>query len=166
MSGSSLSESLQPGLFWMVLTQTQPGHVWLLRAGLALVLAIVLCFVTGTPRAWKGATLGAFSATLLTASLAWLGHAPERARGRTQNLQLAADLLHLIAAGIWPAGLVPFALFLRCFLPERDPVSRLAACVATRRFSALSFFTVAVLALSGIANSYYLVGTFHALVSD
>jgi len=168
MSGSSLSEALQPSLFWMVLSQTPPGHVWLLRAAIALVFAVALFFVRGTRREGKGASLApslcALSATLLTASLAWLGHAGA-GEGPNQNLQLASDLLHLMAVGIWPAGLVPLAMFLRCFLKTRDPAALLTACVATRRFSALSLLTVAILAMSGVANTYFLVGTLHALLS-
>jgi putative copper resistance protein D len=168
MSGASLSESLQPSLLWMVLTETQPGHVWMLRTGIALVFAVALFLMPGTPRgaipALLPSSLCALSATLLTASLAWLGHAGA-GEGPHENLQLAGDLLHLIAAGIWPAGLVPFVIFLRCFLKTRDPAALLAACVATRRFSALSLFTVGILVMSGIANSYFLVGTLHAFVS-
>ena len=168
MSGSSLSEALQPGLFWMVLTQTQPGHVWAVRAGFAVVLAIALFLLPRAPREWKSVPaaplLCAGSATALTASLAWLGHAGA-GEGPNQNLQLAGDLLHLLAAGIWPAGLVPFALFLRCFLQARDPASLETAGAGTRRFSALSLATVAVLTLSGVVNSYFLVGSLPALVS-
>jgi len=168
MSGSSLSDSLQPNLFWMVLTQTQPGRVWLLRAGVALVLATALLFVFGRRRGSKASSLAiplcALLAMALTASLAWLGHAGA-GEGPNQNLHLAGDLLHLVAAGIWPAGLAPFAIFLSRFLRARDPSLLLAACVATRRLSALSLLTVGVLFASGLANTYFLVGTFHALVS-
>jgi putative copper resistance protein D len=168
MSGSGLLESLQPSLFWMVLTQTPPGQVWVLRAGIVLVLAIGLFFALGTQRGRKGMRLAiplcALLATALTASLAWLGHAGA-GEGPNQNLHLSGDVLHLVAAGIWPAGLAPFAIFLGCFLKARDHGSLLAACEATRKFSALSFLIVGVLFASGIANSYFLVRTFHALVS-
>jgi copper resistance protein D len=168
MSGSGLSETLQPSLFWMVLTQTQPGQVWLLRAGIAFVFATVLFFVFLTKRGWKAAwmpiPLCAISTMALTASLAWLGHAGA-GEGSNQNLHLGSDLLHLLSAGIWPAGLAPFAMFLSCFLDKRDPSLLLAACTATRKFSALSFIAVGLLFASGVANSYFLVGTFHALLS-
>jgi putative copper resistance protein D len=163
MSGSGLLESLQPGLFWMVLTQTPPGQIWLLRAGIALVLTVGVFFV-GTQRG-LAIPLCALSATALTASLAWLGHAGA-GEGPNETLHLAADLLHLVAAGIWPAGLAPFAVFLACFLKARDPALLLTACVATRKFSAVSFITVGVLFASGIANSYFLVGSFAALLSS
>ena len=168
MSGSGLLESLHPSLFWMVLTQTQPGRVWLLRAAIAIVFTFSLCFVFGNRRAgnatWLPIPLCAVSVTALTASLAWLGHAGA-SEGPNQDLHLAGDLVHLISAGIWPAGLAPFAIFLRCSLKAQDPSSLLAACVATRRFSTLSFLTVGVLLASGAVNAYFLVGAFHALTS-
>lgn len=167
MSDSGLWESLQPGLFWMVLTQTPPGSVWLLRAGIAIVFGIALFFVLRTKRgrvAGLPMWLCALSATALTASLAWLGHAGAGA-DTNQKFNLAADLLHLISAGIWPAGLAPFAIFLRCFLKAQDRPLLLTACAATHRFSACSLLAVGVLVASGLANSYFLVGTFHALVS-
>jgi len=168
MSDSGLLDSLKPSLFWMVVTQTPPGFVWLIRAGIALVLASALFFAFGTRRGWNvgwwAIPLCALCSVALTASLAWLGHAAA-GEGPNQNLHLGADLLHLISAGIWPAGLAPFAIFLVCFLKARDPSLLLAACVATRRFSALSYLSVGVLLVSGVANAYFLVGTFHALVT-
>jgi putative copper resistance protein D len=168
MSGLSLSEALQLDLFRMVLTQTQPGQVWLIRAGLALAFAVTLPFLPGLLRNGKAASValwsGALLATLLTASLAWLGHAGA-GEGPQQGVQLAGDLVHLIAAGVWPGGLAPFAIALRLYLQAGDPTSLTIASAATRRFSTLSLVAVAFLALSGIVNSYFLVGTFHALVA-
>ncbi len=168
MSGGSLKEALQPSLLWMVLSQTQPGMVWLGRTGLFAVLAIVL-MAARAPAGWAAISwpslAGAMLSVLLTGSLAWLGHA-----GATEGPQawgqLCGDVLHLVAAGIWPAGLAPFALFLRCMLRTRplELAGLPAACVATRRFSALSFYTVGALTLSGAVNGWYLVGSFHALV--
>jgi putative copper resistance protein D len=168
MSGSDLSDALQPSLFSMVLFQTQPGHVWLVRAALAVLLVAALFLVPKTDSKWAdispASMFGAVAATLLTASLAWLGHAGA-SDGPDQKFQLSSDIVHLIAAGIWPAGLVPLAIFLRCFLKSGDPSSLLAACMATRRFSVLSIGAVAMLALSGVANSYYLLGSFRALLT-
>ena len=135
---------------------------------MALVLAVTLFFrrrdSQRLPPAWW---LGAVSATLLTASLAWLGHAGA-SEGPNQNVELAGDVLHLVSAGLWPAGLgTALALFLGCYLHgEREPISLLVAGAATRRFSALSLVAVGLLAVSGIANSYFLVGSFHMLFTS
>jgi putative copper resistance protein D len=158
MSGSTLTESLQPALFQMVLTQTQPGHVWLLRAGASVVLAVAIFL----PRGAAKMILGGLSSVALTVSLAWLGHAGA-SEGPGQNVHLAADLLHLLAAGVWPAGLVPLAIYLRPVLRVPSAETLPAACAATRRFSNLSLCTVGILAVSGLTNSYFLVGSLHAL---
>jgi len=169
MSGSSLSESLQPALFQMVLTQTQPGHVWMVRAAIALVFAAGLCFFPRRPGGSQGASLAfwlcGLSAMALTASLAWLGHAGA-AEGPDQNIQLAGDVVHLVTAGFWPAGLVPFVVYLGCSLQSyQDPASLHRASAAARRFSMLSLLTVGVLVVSGSINSYFLVGSFEALLT-
>ena len=56
MSGVSLTEAFHWDLFRMVLTQTQPGHVWLLRAALAHVLVFTFVFVPRTEHGWKVAS--------------------------------------------------------------------------------------------------------------
>jgi putative copper resistance protein D len=75
---------------------------------------------------------------------------------------LTADVCHLLAASLWPAGLLPFALLLRRTLKAG---ALPAAYVVARRFSAMSLITVVVLAGSGAVNAYFLVGSFHALVA-
>ena len=161
MNGTSPRESLQPGLFWMVLRETEPGRVWCVRGGLTLLMAALL-WETGRrgpvgagPR-WLLA-VNAAVAGALNASLAFLGHA-----GATEGsrLILAGDLLHLMAASIWPAGLVPLVIVLRPLLKsEALPM----ACEVTRRFSTSSVAAVAALSLSGLSNSWFLVGSFPRL---
>ena len=51
-----------------------------------------------------------FLSGCLLGSLAWAGHGQE---GQPAGLHLLADVLHLLVAGIWPAGLLPFFLLLR-----------------------------------------------------
>ena len=167
MNDSGPMEALHFELFWMVLWQTTPGQVWLVRLGMGLVLAVTLFFLRRGPVRFSPAwLLGGLSATLLTASLAWLGHAGA-GEGPEQNLQLAGDVLHLIAAGLWPGGLAPLALFLGCYLGgDGELASLLVAGAAVRRFSALSLVAVGLLVISGIANSYFLVGSFHTLVTS
>jgi putative copper resistance protein D len=83
------------------------------------------------------------------------------------TVHLAADAMHLLAAGFWPAGLHPFLLFLasvrRDFRESHEPHLFDIAAVATRRFSAMSLAIVPAVALTGITNSVYLVGSFAAL---
>ena len=157
MNGSGLKDSLNLPLFQMILEQTPPGHVWLIRSAIATLLAVLLCIPRGPWRWWLGAPLAA----TFTASLAWLGHAGAGEDGQ-RAVMLTADVFHLLAASLWPAGLLPFALLLR---REINAGTQPAAHAAARRFSATSLITVAVLAASGSVNAFFLVGSFHALVS-
>jgi putative copper resistance protein D len=91
-------------------------------------------------------------------SLAWISHA---AAARVQPLGIIGDALHLCAAGGWIGGLVPLAIFLTrartSFSLHNKAVSVL------RRFSTLSLCCVSVLIVSGLSNSWLLVGSIHAL---
>lgn len=92
----------------------------------------------------------------LLGSLAWAGHGLEG-----PAWHLPADVLHLLAVGVWPAGLLPLALRLRELRGGAEP-ERTVALV--RRFSAVSLITVAVLAATGFANSWVLVGSWANLL--
>ncbi|HUB87720.1 MAG TPA: CopD family protein, partial [Verrucomicrobiae bacterium] len=93
----------------------------------------------------------------LLGSLAWAGHGQE-----DSVWHLVADILHLLIAGIWPAGLLPFALLLRKLRRTSEP----AIVPLVRRFSAWSLFGAAVLAASGLVNAWFLVGSFSNLVGQ
>jgi putative copper resistance protein D len=155
MSGSGMMDSLNLPLFQLVLGQTPPGHVWILRAGIAVALAVLLCFPRG---GWRW-VVGLLLAAALVGSLAWLGHAG--ASEDRRSFRLTADVAHLLAASVWPAGLFPFALLLR---RQMKAGALPAAYANARRFSAVSLLTVSVLAASGLVNAYFLVGGLHALV--
>jgi len=158
MSGSTLRQALDPKILGVVLEQTPPGQVWLIRGGFAVALAILLRFPRG---AWRW-PVWAILAAVLVGSLAWLGHAGAGEDGR-RTVMLAGDVVHLLAASFWPAGLLPFALLLRRLIKTG---ALPAAHVAVRRFSAMSLATVGVLAASGLVNAYFLVGSFQALVTS
>jgi len=70
-------------------------------------------------------------------------------------------MLHLFAAGLWIGGLVPLTIFLT---PTRAEFSLGETVVrVVRRFSSLSLCCVSVLVVSGISNSWLLVGSVYAL---
>jgi putative copper resistance protein D len=158
MSGSGLLGSLSPQLFRLVLADTAWGHVWLLRGAIMAVLGAVLCFSRGR---WSWIA-GALLSAALVGSIAWLGHAGAGDPGR-RPLTLAADVAHLLAVSVWPAGLLPFALLLRRYMKAG---ALPPAYAAARRFSAMNLMAVSVLTASGVANSLFLVGSLHALASS
>jgi putative copper resistance protein D len=73
----------------------------------------------------------------------------------------AADVLHLIAAAAWVGALVPLALVL--LATGRDARSVAGARAATVRFSTFGIASVGTLLVTGAINTWYLVGSVHAL---
>jgi putative copper resistance protein D len=168
MSGASLIDSLSPDTLRTVLFQTQFGSVCQWRIGLAVILAVMMWRLARNqwqlrrklPRLEISAGL---VATALVVSIAWTGHAAA-AGGSAFYGRVLADALHLVAASVWPTGLLPFALFLGCARHADDVSRRRPVLAATRRFSAASFFIVWMLIITGIINTCFIVGSFQALV--
>src|SRR5438045_2510915 len=86
-----------------------------------------------------------------TSTPAWAGHAAA-GEGSDLVIQLVSDIVHLLAAGAWLGALPALVYFLR-----RAP-SHAAAAHATRRFSILGVASVSALVVTGLANTWYLVG--------
>ena len=83
-------------------------------------------------------------------------------RQQLQSNQSGAfgDALHLCAAAVWIGGLVPLAIFLRR-VPKTLSSGR--GVLALRRFSTVSLSCVSILVISGVSNSWLLVGSIHSL---
>jgi len=165
LTGQRLLPAMSEGAVWKVLTQTRFGQDWLVRAVLALLLAIFikrLLPLRGWPSRRDGAIAVLLSAVFM-ASLGWAGHGGANT-GTPGLIQVAADALHLIAAGAWIGGLVPFALVMARALRTRGEAWKAIAANVTRRFSTFGVVVVTVLLLTGLSNTWFLVGGFPALV--
>lgn len=156
----SLSETFSDDTLWSVLSGTQFGQVWAVR----FVLALALC---GLVAVRGERELPRLAAVILAASflgsLAWAGHAGATP-GIAGTLHLASDFLHLVAAGAWAGGLLPFALLLIASRgrAEAEPLSHLAVAVA--RFSTLGVAAVCTILLTGAVNTWNLAGGWTALI--
>jgi copper resistance protein D len=169
MSGTSPAESLTADTLRTVLFQTQFGSVTQWRLGLAAVFIVMIWKLDQKQRLIRRKLsllemCAGLIATALVVSLAWTGHA-SASGGSQLPWRILADATHLLAASVWPTGLLPFALFLGCVRKIHDFSQLQPALSVVRRFSAVSFLTVGVLITSGILNSYFIVGSFQALVS-
>lgn len=159
MAGIPLERALGGSTLWLVVHETSFGHVWLAR--FVLIVALAALLVVQRPSAW-GAHRAAMdaSATLAgvaaIATLAATGHAAADT-GSDKLVHIAADAMHLIAAGAWLGALLPLAMALRA---TPNP---LQAHVLVRRFSAVGMASVGVLIATGIVNSVYLVASWPAL---
>jgi len=152
-----LSDALRDGTAWAVLTDTQFGVVWELRAALALVLAALLLMRQRTTVRWQRwlRIVTATSAVLLLGSLAWAGHAAAVV-GIGGSLHLLSDIAHLLAAGAWLGGLVPLLLFMRQAESALAQQPSALPCLVLNRFSALGIAAVATVAASGLVNAWFL----------
>ena len=144
-----------------VVTSTGFGRIWTIR--LALTAAIcVLCLRRrrGFPRS---AVLTVLSAVLL-ASIAGTGHAQD-GTGAIRAVHVAADALHLLAAGAWLGGLVALFLMVTASIATSRASDTSFAVQASTRFSSLGYVAVATLVATGLVNSRLLVGSLPALAS-
>lgn len=168
MTGGSLWELPAIHSTEIAVTRTQFGFLWDWRLRLMLLFTIAHLIPLGKwwnallrSHAWQRA--GTFVAATLLASLACAGHAGATL-GAQHLIHLIADAAHLVAAALWPGGLLPLTFFLVRASRSNELSLLFAASAITRRFSALSLLVVGILAATGLVNSYFLVGSFRALV--
>jgi copper resistance protein D len=159
MSGLPLKSAFAATAWRTVLFETQFGRVWQLRLG--VIAAAFALVATGLAEVKARRTLISvlwLLSVVFLVSLAWISHA---AAASVCPLGLLGDMLHLCAVGGWIGGLVPLTIFLA---RVRAPFS-LGETVARvlHRFSTLSLCCVSVLVVSGISNSWLLVGSVYAL---
>ena len=161
----NFGDVITDGTVWLVFSQTQFGFAWQIRLLLGGLLAACLWlrressdrFATGL------AILAGLLAAAYLGSLAFAGHGTE-GLGFAQDIHLAADFLHLIAAGLWLGALVPLVLLLVHLsnLPDNGWIA--AAARAGSRFSTLGIVAVGILLVSGTINAAFLLGGMHSLI--
>lgn len=158
MSGLPWQEALRRNVLGAVLDETRFGQVWKVRFGIAVALGILIGWGRrqAGSRTWltAGAVGGLLAGTLL-ATLALVGHAAASA-GTITYIRVAADALHLLAAGAWIGALPPLVFLLS--RSERAAVRLPIAGAAARHFSTLGIVSVTCLVVSGLVNSWYLAG--------
>ena len=157
MSDVRLAQAVHRSVLGPVWSQTQFGRAWQVHtaAWAAGAVAAGVWVVMGRGR-WVGLALAA----VLVGGLAWAGHG---GTGPWPVWHRTADVLHLLASAVWPAGLLPFALLLRGLARSADPDRRAEVVRLTRRFSAASLLAVSLLTGTGLLDGYCLVGSFGAL---
>lgn len=155
VSGLPPVQALAAPVLKLVGQRTHFGRLWQLRlilwAGAALFAMARWNTRFRTSATWIALLFG----SALSASLAWAGHG---LFGHPAGWHLLADGTHLLIAGFWPGGLLPFALLLGRLIREPSP-DRQSISTLTHRFSAMSLASVALLAGSGLANAWFLLGS-------
>jgi copper resistance protein D len=162
--GSSLTQAISDGTARSFLTRTQFGHAWNARLVLAVLLAVALLRFKRAA-GWRSAE-GLIPAALamgFLGALAWSGHG-RATPGLQGEAHVAADVLHLIAAGAWIGGLFPLGLLLWSAEKLPGTVGVSIARDAASQFSTLGMAAVATLIITGLVNTSVLVRSVAALV--
>jgi putative copper resistance protein D len=156
MSGET-SDAINPTALWTVVSETRFGRACCARIAL-LMLSVIACLaITRAKVRW---IVQAILGSAVTVSFAWTGHGAIEIV-KTGGIHLGGDLLHLLAAGIWIGALVPLIFLALLAKHSRAMEDALALQFALDRFSAIGIWIVAALVLSGILNSWFLIGPSH-----
>lgn len=151
----SLSEGLKPDSLSAVLTTMKFGPAALVRSGAAaLALGLALALRPGQGLFLACVLLG----LVVNVSIAWMGHGVATA-GPEGLLHAGADILHVLAAAVWIGALVMFVSLLRG--AGRAPGADQALHKALHGFGGVGSGLVAVLIVTGLVNSWFLVGLDH-----
>ena len=164
IAGKPFDEVIADGTVWIVLSRTEFGFAWELRFLFGIALAACLLMRRATHKG--GAVWQEILAALLAGGylglLAFAGHG-EEGLGFDRNVHLAADFLHLVAAGLWLGDLIPLALLLLYLRRFREESWISAARAVAGRFSNLATLAVGILLISGTINASFLVGGIQSL---
>ena len=148
---------LDRGSIDVLLNDTAIGTASKIRV-VALLVAALLGFWPAARRQFRCALQSTMAAVAL-ASLAWIGHgaADEGLRGL---LHVTADIIHLLAAGIWVGALAGLLLLLaQARNAGIDRTDRIAhAHRALAGFATVGMVAVALIVATGLVNSWFLVG--------
>lgn len=156
MSGT-LGGVADKDVLWTILGETGFGAVWIAR----MVLAGVIVGMMAVHPFWIGSAgrdlVTAFLAAVLLGSLSGTGHA-QIEEGLMGMVHIVSDAAHLLAAGAWLGGLVPLGfILLDAALGKGGPMVDMDRILL--RFSGMGYAAVATLVVSGLVNSWFLVGS-------
>ena len=147
--GDGWSDAVNPDNLVAVITGTGFGAVWCWHAAI-MALLIIAYFFAG-PRRWPVLML---LSTLFLGSLGFIGHAA-MLEGAIGWLQRLTQALHVISSGLWVGVLLPLAI---CLTRLRQPALRADVSIALHRFSGIGHFAVALVILTGVVNTFLIVG--------
>jgi putative copper resistance protein D len=163
MSERPLGAMWSEDFVWTVLSDTDFGHVWLVRLALIVPLAAAsLVWSTGKPAPPQLRLVALVSAAAFVGIMAFTGHAAAGSGGEG-IVEQVADMLHLVAAAAWVGALAPLAVLLGAAANDRSESSLRVARAATLRFSILGIASVATILVSGVVNTWELAGSVPAL---
>lgn len=153
LMAGALDQTLNPEALGFVLGGTSLGAAYAVRIGAGLVLLLAVLALRPGRGLWlAGLALG----LVVAASFAWTGHGAAT-EGPGRWLHLTADILHAVAALIWLGAVFAFVVLATRRI-EADVTAQGALATALGGFAQVGTICVAVLLVTGVINSFYLVG--------
>ena len=138
----------------VLLGETQFGQACLVRFGLLLIsIALTLAAPATANIGIAQSVLGAG----VLASFAWTGHGASDV-GWPGAIHTGADILHLLAAGLWIGALSVLCHLLLQSRHKRSEADARIVLYGLERFSGIGPALVSVLVLTGLINSWFLLG--------
>lgn len=152
MSGTSI-DAIDPDLAISILLTTPVGWAFVLRFAVT-VMALALALMALTRRTSGLTGIAALSGAAL-ASLAWNGHGVAT-EGALAWPHLIADILHLLAAGVW-VGAIACLLFM-VVRPKASLADLSFTCRCLKDFGSVGSIVVALLIVTGVVNGFAILG--------
>jgi len=156
--GALYLQARDSGVVFWELFGTRWGAIWIARAAIALVAAVLLeGLMDGRRPAWLGGGLALALVTTTTLT--------SHSAARSGLLGLAADLAHQAGAAVWLGGLLMLAIGLlsaRRAVPQPEARDRLRA-EWVARFTGLAAASVGALLASGLVLAGQQVGDWSSL---
>jgi putative copper resistance protein D len=153
MAGS-FADAVAPDILQAVAFDTRFGHLWIGR--LVVLIAIAGLQLAGKPTRRRDAALAILAAGFV-ASLVGVGHGMTGAGHGpvVARIHMAADIVHLLCAAAWIGTLVCLGYLLHAVLAGSAGIE--AARIALRRFSAMGYWAVALVLITGCINAFVMV---------
>ena len=148
-----------PGAFgadalWTVMTGTGFGRIAFLRVLMIATFIVAWFLLTPGRTSWSVQSL---LGTAVVMSFAWTGHGIKD-EGIPGIVHTSGDVLHLLTAAIWIGALVPLTVMVLKSLGTQSATAARLTYDALERFSGVGPAVVAVLVLSGLVNTWFLIG--------
>jgi putative copper resistance protein D len=148
------ANAIDPAWLWSIMWGTRIGRVHILRIVFLLVSLLTLWFLSPPRTRW---TAQAITGGLLVASFAWSGHGV-RDEGLAGVIHAGTDVLHLLTAGAWIGALLPLSILILFSFRRQTRDDAIITYEGLESFSGIGLTIVAVIVLTGVVNSWFLIG--------
>jgi putative copper resistance protein D len=162
VQGAKLSDGNPPTveILSRYLSRTQSGRIWLVREIYGSLLLLLLFRLQEAAKLERGCGWAFFLSLPLAAGRSLMSHAA--AVNQDMLLAVSADAIHIVATALWAGGLPVLFWALQRGTKRRDlPIGWADKIVA--RFSHLALFSVVVIVLTGLYQSWIHVQSWSAL---